>query len=288
MRSQLDYYQPGWMGTNGDTFDQGYVCNYAASSNAMTALVPVVVSYIAAGYVKRHHNLCDCNVSGCSGGDLCSVGAQYIAQDWSAILAEYQSFANGYAAATCNGLGTKRPIVFKMEPDWYQYTYTSQSSPWTFAQAGSKMTELVNMLKSKLPLAKFAIDVSPWVGTSPTNGTNGSDNGASWYAKFDMSLFTFVATSGGGTNANTAKIRSSNNMTWAGLNGVTGKPILADTGYGANGVSAGHDATWDGVANLNARIGDGVIALTQYNPSSTWGNTVSSVRSQLSTPKYCP
>jgi hypothetical protein len=278
MISQLDYFIPGWMGTNGDVFDQGYVCEEGKQGAVLGNLVPVVVSYIAAGYVKRHHNLCDGNVSGCSGGDLAKNGAQYITQDWNAILTEYKAFATGYA----NCWGTTRPIVFEMEPDWYQYTISNQTQPWTAAQAGSKMTELVNALKGSLPNARFSIDVSPWVGS------NGSDNGKAWFSNFDMSLFTFVNTSGGGTNANTTKIRSSNNMTWSGLNAATGKPILADTGYGANGASAGPDANWDSAANINARIADGVVSIAQYNPSSNWGTTISGVRSQLSAPKICP
>jgi hypothetical protein len=169
-----------------------------------------------------------------------------------------------------------------MEPDWYQYTISNQTQPWTPAQAGSKMTELVNALKGSLPNARFSLDVSPWVGS------NGSDNGKAWYSNFDMSLYTFVNTSGGGTNANTAKIRSSNNMTWAGLFAAAGKPILADTGYGANGMSAGHDANWDVAANVNARIAEGVVSIAQYNPNGNWGSTISGMRSQLSTPKVCP
>jgi hypothetical protein len=275
---QLDYFTPGWMGTNGDTFDQAYVCEEGKQGAVLGKLVPVVVSYIAAGYVKRHHQLCDGNVSGCSGGDLAKNGAQYITQDWNAILTEYKSFAAGYA----NCWGTTRPIVFEMEPDWYQYTISNQTQPWTAAQAGSKMTELVNALKGSLPNARFSLDVSPWVGS------NGTDHGKAWYSNFDMSLYTFVNTSGGGTNANTAKIRSSNNMTWAGLNSATGKPILADTGYGANGMSAGHDANWDVAANINARITDGVVSIAQYNPNGNWGSTISGMRSQLSTPKFCP
>jgi len=276
--SQLDFFTPGWMGTNGDTFDHGYVCEEGKQGGVLGNLVPVVVSYIAAGYVKRHHNLCDANVSGCAGGDLGKNGAQYITQDWNAILAEYRSFATGYA----NCWGTTRPIVFEMEPDWYQYTVSTQTAPWTAAQAGSRMTELVNVLKASLPNAHFSMDVSPWVGA------NGSDNGKAWFSNFDMSLFTFVNTSGGGTNANTTKIRSNNNMTWSGLNAATGKPILADTGYGANGMSAGHDANWDVVANINARIADGVVSIAQYNPDAKWASTIESIRGQLSTPKYCP
>jgi hypothetical protein len=102
-----------------------------------------------------------------------------------------------------------------------------------------------------------------------------------------MSLFTFVHTSGGGTNAGTALIRSDNGMTWAGLFQVTGKPILADTGYGANGMSAGHDAAWDSAANINARIADGVTSIAQYNPNGNWSSTIAGIRGQLAVPPYC-
>ena len=77
-------------------------------------------------------------------------------------------------------------------------------------------------------------------------------------------------------------------LTWAGVHGVTGKPILADTGYGAAGASAGEDPNWNVAANINARIADGVISISQYNPGGSWGNTISSIRGQLSTPSVCP
>jgi hypothetical protein len=284
MISQLDFFTPGWM--MNASFDQKYVCDEGNPGGALANQVPMIVTYIAANYVKNYVSpkLCDCNVSSCgtTGGktnDLCNFGAERIVANWSKIIDAYKSYSAGYAAC----YGTTRPIVFKMEPDWYQYTGSSQSAPWTAAQAGSRMTEIVKALKTSLPNARFAIDVSPWVAPN-----NGSDNGATWFANFDMSLFSFVATSGGGTNANTTQIRSTNNMTWAGLNRATGKPILADTGYGANGMSAGHDPNWDVAANVNARIADGVIAIAQYNPNSNWGTTIASMRSQLSTPKYCP
>jgi hypothetical protein len=108
------------------------------------------------------------------------------------------------------------------------------------------------------------------------------------YSNFEMTKFSFINTSGGSTDATSAKIRADNLMTWAGVSQVTGKPILADTGYGVNGASAGHDANWDVAANINARIADGVVAVTQYNPNSSSGTTIANVRSQLSTPRFCP
>jgi hypothetical protein len=276
--SQLDFFTPGWM--LGETFDQGYVCMEGNAGGALANQVPIVVTYIAAAYAKRRNNLCDCNVTSCgANNDLCHQGAQIISQNMATIVNAYKSYSQGYASC----YGTTRPIIFEMEPDWYQYTDPAQTQPWTPAQAGQFMGQLVAALKSSLPNARFSLDASPWVAPN-----NGSDHGAQWFSNFDMSLFTFVNTSGGGTNANTAKIRTSNNMTWAGLSQASGKPILADTGYGANGMSAGHDPNWDSAANLNARIADGVISIAQYNPNSTWGSTISSVRGQLSAPKFCP
>jgi hypothetical protein len=41
-------------------------------------------------------------------------------------------------------------------------------------------------------------------------------------------------------------------------------------------------------ANINARMTDGVVSITQYNPTSSWGTTIAGIRSQLNTPKFCP
>jgi hypothetical protein len=242
--------------------------------------VPVLVAYVAAFYAKRHFGRCDCNVTTCgSNNDLCHYGAADIQQNLTNIINVYKSYAQGFASC----YGTTKPIVFEMEPDWYQYTYTSQQTmALTEAQAGTIMGQFVDAVRQYLPNAYFSLDISPWVGN------NGSDNGKEWYSHFDMTKFSFINTSGGSTDATSAKIRSSNDMTWAGVSQVTGKPILADTGYGVNGSSAGPDANWDVPANINARMADGVVGITQYNPSSTWGTTIANVRSQLNAPKSCP
>jgi hypothetical protein len=280
---ELDFFTPGWMGIS-DTFDQGYVCDEAKPGAVLGKQVPVIVAYVAAFYVKRHHgNLCDCNVNECGQtegkpNDLCHFGSQYIQQDLAAIVGVYESYAKGYAQC----YGTTRPIVFEMEPDFYQYTDTTQGDPMTKAEAGNILGQFVSAIEKHLPNAYFSIDISPWVDD------NGQTNGQDWYSHFDLSKFTFINTSGGNTLGASPKIRADNHMTWAGVSQVTGKPVLADTGYGANGVSAGHDANWDDVNNLNARIADGVISLSQYNPKADWGSTIASVRSQLQTPKFCP
>ena len=280
---ELDFFTPAWMGQS-DTFDQKFVCDEGKEGAVLGKLVPVIVAYVSAFYVKRHHGgLCDCNVNSCGMvdgkvNDLCHFGSQHIQADLSAIVNVYKSYAQGYAAC----YGTTRPIIFEREPDWYQYIGNTQTDPMTKEEAAKIIGQYVDAIKSSLPNAYFSIDVSPWVDD------NGSTNGQDWYSHFDLSKFTFMNTSGGNTLGASPKIRTDNLMTWAGVSQVTGKGMLADTGYGANGASAGHDTNWDSADNLNARLADGVVSISQYNPKSDWANTIKGVRSQLKMPKYCP
>lgn len=280
---ELDFFTPGWMGLS-DTFDQAYVCEEGNEGGVLSKQVPVIVAYVSAFYVKRHHGeLCDCNVNECGDtdgkpNDLCHFGAQYIKQDLAKIIEVYESYARGYAQC----YGTTRPIVFEMEPDWYQYTGSTQGSPMTKQESASIIGQYVDAIRKHLPNAHFSIDISPWVDD------NGGTNGQSWYSHFDLSKFTFANTSGGSTLAASAKIRNENQMTWAGVSQVTGKGVLADTGYGANGVSAGHDPHWDDANNVNQRIADGVLSISQYNPNPDWVDKIKSMRGQLAKPKFCP
>jgi hypothetical protein len=274
---ELDYFTPGWMGLK-DTFDMQGVCDDTKPGATFEKQVPAIVAYVAAFYAKRTANLKDCNAPGAQ-QDLCVAGAQVVKQNLDKIIAVYEDYAQGFAAC----YGTTRPIIFMMEPDFYQYTVNTQSQPWSAADAGKIMSRFVNAIKKHLPNAVFSMDISPWVAPD-----NGSDNGKQWYSNFDMSLFTFVNTSGGGTDASTATIRSSNKMTWRGVSEATGKPVLADTGYGVNGASAGHDPAWDDVNNISARIADGVVSISQYNPKQDWATTISALRAKLPMPRVCP
>ena len=206
--------------------------------------------------------------------NLCLHGATYIRNHMQHILDIYASYAQGFASCW----GTTRPIIFLMEPDYYQYYAGGDANALSPQEAGDFMESIVATMRQRLPNAVFSLDISPWI----------PDNGADWYSHFNLNDFTFINTSGGGTDADGDRIRSNNDMTWAGVSQVTGKPILADTGYGVAGQSAGHDALWDVPANINARMADGVVGIVQYNPNSSWGNTISQIRPQLNTPPVCP
>jgi hypothetical protein len=259
---------PGWIGQS-DKFDMGAVCGDANKSLANA--VPVMVSYIIAFTARRDAKLQDCNVSG--GSNLCTAGATFIRAHRDRIISQYKMYAQGFASSC----GTQRPLIWEMEPDFYQYSVGGDPMSLTAAEAGTLMTEMITTVKQYLPNAYFSLDISPWM----------PNNGKDWYSHFDLSLVSFINTSGGGTDASNAKIRSSNAMTWAGVHQVTGKPILADTGYGVAGSPTGHDNAWDDVNNINARIADGVIGISQYNPKSGWQSTISQNRSKINQPSGC-
>jgi hypothetical protein len=267
MIRELDYFIPGWLGQS-DTFNMQSVCNDAMGT--FNNVIPAVVAYVIAFKARRDRGLEDCNVNGAT--NLCRYGATFIRENRAAILNVYKSFGEGFARC----YGTTKPIIWLMEPDFYQYHVGGDAQALSPAEAGQFMTEMVTTVRQALPNAVFSMDISPWVGQ------NGRDNGRAWFGNFNMSLFTFVNTSGGGTHANNARIRPENEMTWKGVHDVTGKPILADTGYGVAGTSTGHDAQWDSVANVNARIADGVVGVAQYNPSSNWASTIAQMRPNLS------
>jgi hypothetical protein len=208
MIPELDFFTPGWMGLE-DTFDQKYVCDEAKEGAVLGKQVPVIVAYVSAFYVKRHHgSLCDCNVDQCGQtdgkpNDLCHFGAAYIQQDVAKIVEVYKNYAQGYAAC----YGTTRPIIFEMEPDWYQYIASTQGDPMTKTEAGTILDQYAAAIKQHLPNAYLSIDISPWIDD------NGATNGKDWYSHFDLTQFTFANTSGGNTLAANTKIRTDNNMT---------------------------------------------------------------------------
>jgi hypothetical protein len=262
---QLDMFTSGWIGSS-ENFNLSGICRDIGAGGVLAGKVPALVSYIIAFTARRDESLQDCNVA--NQNTLCNHGATYIRQHLEdRIIPQYRKYAQGFASAC----GTTRPMIWMMEPDYYQYNSGGDPNSLSPAEAGQIMARLVATVRETLPNVVFSLDISPWI----------PNNGASWYSNFNLADFTFIHTSGGGTDSNNTRIRAANTMTWAGVRQATGKPILADTGYGAAGQSAGHDAQWDVVTNINARIADGVISITQYNPSSSWGSTISGIRSQL-------
>ncbi len=256
-------FNPYWIG------DMLKACKPGGKLEGRT---PVYYSYIIAFTARSDRGLKDCDVGS---PNLCEGGAKYIRQEKARILSQYEK----YASETAKIWGKLEPIVWLMEPDFYQYASGTkqEGGPLTFAEAAALMGELVAIVRKHLPQANFSMDISPWV-----------PNPSAWYGAFNMGDFTYNHTSGGRTEADNARIRAVNPMTWKSVYELTKKPIIADDGYGVAGSLTGHDATWDNPSNLQARIGDGVIAITQANPKSDWNGTIANIRGQLPSLPGCP
>jgi hypothetical protein len=262
-----------WAGSDED-FNRywiGAMLTACKPGGKLAGKTPVYYSYIIAFTARRDLQLKDCNVGT---PNLCEQGANYMRQRKDRILAQYEK----YASETAKLWGTQEPILWMMEPDYYQYASDSkqQGGPLSFQEAGAYMGDLVAAVRKHLPNAVFSMDISPWVA-----------NPAAWFGAFKMSDFTYINTSGGGTEADNARIRMANPMTWKSVHDLTKKPIIADDGYGVAGSSTGHDGSWDVASNLKARMGDGVIAITQANPKADWNATLTGLKPQLGPIEGC-
>ena len=273
MMKEVDYLTGPWMGS-AETFNIGSFFTTCKNNNK----TPVTVAYIIAFAAKRDLKIEDCNVHPTE--NLCKKGADYIRQNRSKILNIYDNFAKGIAGT----YGTSKPVIFCMEPDYSQYTESTQNGGGiTYQQAGTLMNDIIGTIKKSLPKAMFSMDISPWKDTTWQ---------VNWYNALNISSnFSFINTSGGQSKAATDFISDSWSPSlpkWAWVLKRWGKPVIADAGYGVNGSGTGHDNNWDNVNNLKARIADGVIGVSQYNAKNDWYTTIRSIRNQLPTPPKCP
>jgi hypothetical protein len=269
-------YVTSWAGS-GENYNMSGVMQACKPGGTLSGVTPVVYSYIIAFTLRRDHNLQDCNVGT---PNLCQQGAAYMRTDRTRIMGQYAKYAKGIAA----DLGTVTPVVWLMEPDYYQYAQPGSQggNPLSYAEAAAFMDEMLDTIQKYLPKALFSLDISPW----------STDMGATktYYPAFSLNRFTFINTSGGGAlaggPAGTARI-TGNKMTYKEIHDLTGKPMLADCGYGVAGASTGYDPSWDSAANLNNRIADGVIGICQNSVPATWNTTLTALKPVLNPLPSC-
>jgi hypothetical protein len=222
-------------------------------------ITPVFYSYI----VAKASGLGDAD----AGGKLDQQGGQWLKGNINTVLQRYEN----YAQTAAGMYGTDKPIIWLMEPDYYQYC-NGYGSDISVSEAAGYMKQMIAAVKKYLPNAVFSLDISPW-----------NNDQANYIKQFDMTLFSFMSTSGGRTSANGDRIRNdnNNNVTWTGVNSASGKCIIADAGYGSGGGATGEDPAWNDANNIKNRVGNGVVAITQKSPGTNWGNTITSLKSSL-------
>ena len=252
-----------WIGDN-DNYNQyweGSMVRAAKKNN----LTPVFYAYVIAEYDKDQGNQ-DCDVGS---PNHCTNGAETIRNKWNNIIGRYKSYAQGVA----QDFGTSGTTIWLIEPDFFQYSVSGDNHDTRFSQVGGGIpdadlcgkyfNDIVSTIKSALPNAKIAVDISPWL----------NDGLVTWYANFDKSKVDYLFSSGGRTQGDQERMRSDNNnlVTWAfASSAMGGKKIIADDGYGVGGASNNDYGDWLNVSNLNNRISDGVIGLTIQEPNDSY------------------
>lgn len=284
--AQTDYVTI-WIGDGGgkneyNTYWEGDMLRKckAGSGHAIAGKTPVFYSYMIAFLARNKGGLKDCDVAGMNASNsLCVNGAKYIKENRALILQKYDEFSKGAA----KDYGTTSPIIWLLEPDILQYHeatsyWGTQTDPLSLAEMKSLVNDIVAKIKTNMPNAKISFDISPWLG-----GTDWQAAHTEWWNNVASAGFAYRNTSGGRTQGNNARIRSdANNLTtWAGIKSISKLPIIADDGYGVGGASNSDWYEWVDAANLNARIADGVVALSIQKPASDYNSKIAAVRPLL-------
>jgi len=280
-----------WLGDN--DFYNGFESRMFDMAQKIHA-TPMVYAYVIAEFGKDHGFVdCDTKVNGeYVTPNLCTDGANIIREYFQdSVLYRYQQYLQGFRDDITyyypNLNVDTVTFIWLIEPDFYQYSVSGSKQDVHFDQTGGAIPDslmgvyfgrIVDTIKTYLPGSKIAIDISPWVTDQ-----------AAWYSNFDLTKVDYASTSGGATYAAGAKIRArtGNNATWAGIAQLLNKPVLADAGYDQGGAGTGYAAAWGDATNLNARIADGVIGVTQMDADSLYTARLDTIRPQLNSIPWC-
>ena len=180
-----------WMGDN-DYFNNGWEGAMMVAAHEVSA-TPVFYSYVIAEYGKDQ-GLVDCDTR--KTPNHCTNGAQIIRDEWGAIMARYSTYASGMRDFAEMWNITTNPDTYSpiwlIEPDFYQYSESSSEQDLYYQQMGGgipdselaqKFSEIVDTIKTYLPSAQIAIDISPWI----------KDQKA-WYAHFNLDRVDYAFT----------------------------------------------------------------------------------------------
>lgn len=224
---------------------------------------PLWYTYIIAGDMKFTLGLdpqkSDCNQGGSK--TICSEWGTYYASHRADIINNYKS----YAEFAASNFGTSAMMIWALEPDFYQYAsgQNGNSRPLSFDDASKLISDIIDAIKSAMPNAKIAMDISAW---APDN----------WFTSMPLAKIDYFHASGG-TSQPGSNIQSANPLSWSHLYSLTRKPMIADDGYGVGGGATSINQNWLNTGNVQARLNDGVIGLMEASPSSSMTSSITSL-----------
>ncbi len=225
----------GWVLGNFESWHASSVRNVASQGKS-----PIIYLYISA----KSSGLQDCNVGAAPENTLCHGGANYIRTHMGQIVNLYINAARGIAG----GLGGKHALVH-VEPDWYQYSSSDQTAPFSPQESAGFMNKLFATIKSNCPACEIVADISPW-----TNDLKG------YFASWDRSAISYGGLVGKRFSPGGADGKSYGDMAQA-----LGKPLVISDTYGAGGGSLSYNYQWDDLGTLDKASSTGVAVLIQPN-----------------------
>lgn len=243
------------------TYTSCGACNWLTKTVAGTNLIPAYYAYII-GFLAHANGIVDGNQTGTK--KLTTDGAALVKANYAAIIAAYGWYAKQTAAAW-----PTKPLVWLLEGDFVQLVAGSQSSPMTYPEVGKLAADITCAIKSNMPNAVVAIDQSSWNSNDVTN----SYWGAMKNVNYDMVWTTGVGNNKGFIEGSaTSSSYNATTANYAYLYKLTGRTILVDTSAGLS--AAGDSWSTASLADLNARISEGVIAanLTGTRPTGLQTN----------------
>jgi hypothetical protein len=190
---------------------------------------------------------------------------------------------NAYAqyAKIVNTKSPNKASIWLLEGDFVQYTYANQSNPLTYTEEGTLIRDIANAIKTNAPKAIIAVNHSPWLANDVSN---------SFWSAMPLDVIDLAWVQGAGTTDTFLNSGASNatTATFAWLHTKTGKHIIAETSYQgtttANVYYPQEPNLWSTttVANVNARIANGVIGVLISKPPWTNAATFTTNTSALS------
>jgi len=258
-----------WVGYETDDQMNPAVQNMLLDMKNRPNATPVYYAYFIAFKANIRAGLGDCNTD-TDGHNLCNEGAQWIRNNRSYIMTVYDT----YAKLTADVWGTQRQIIWLIEPDFIQYTYTGQTNPFTRQEVADLASQIIDTVKARLPNAVISLFHATW-----------TYNVAEYWSHFNLTKVDMINTTGMVDQAgyfNNGDAYNRTEATYSFLHSTTGKPILADTSFGITN----QNNTWSNaaVSTLNARIADGVFAVVIEPPPSNYEQQIASLKPQLVSP----
>jgi hypothetical protein len=246
-----------------------YVASTAKTIAGNSGQYLVLYAYFIGYQAKLQGGYGDCNTD--NDDNLCTKGAYWIKKNWAQLVRAYGEYARVVYENS-----PSKPVIWWLEGDFIQYTYTDeQSSPLSFDSLGLLAYDIACAIKSNEPNAIVAINHSPWITDAQMK--------VFWAAMPDEIEMVWLQAPGDSEVLNNSYAKTGR---WDSLAKYCNhRPIMAETSYGSLAGSRGNGWTTATATQINKRISEGAIAVHFNSGSSYSTSDITTLSSQLNSTK---